>query len=179
VVGCHNWHLKPNNLLHASTPFCWIPKEQGIAHMVLPRQVSNASVLRLLNCCECWGSYFIKVICHSYKLTVDKSNLLQLLFYYCNLLDPLDNRSTSREDGCAKRRAEVGSPTPWCTCQNCQNADVEHDGGTRLLTGPQTPGMGDPRPAVGRQWSFLFPIEADWTNWSRRICTARPMQWHN
>jgi len=41
---------------------------------------------------------------------------------------PLDNRSTSRADGRAKRRAAAGSLAQWCTCQN---ADMERDRGTR------------------------------------------------
>ena len=36
--------------------------------------------------------HFIKVIGHSYKLPVYKSSLLQLLFYYCNLLQLLPKK---------------------------------------------------------------------------------------
>ena len=31
---------------------------------------------------QCWESYFLKVICYSYKLHVENSNLLQLLCYF-------------------------------------------------------------------------------------------------
>jgi len=31
---------------------------------------------------QCWGSYFLKVICYSYKLRAEKMNLLQLLCYF-------------------------------------------------------------------------------------------------
>ena len=60
---------------------------------------------------------------------------------------PLDNQSTSWEDGRMKRRAAAGSLALWRTCHN---ANMERDGGTRSPTGPQTPSSGDPRPAVGR-----------------------------
>jgi len=49
---------------------------------------------------------------------------------------PLDNRSTLREDGRAKRRAAAGSPAPWCTCQK---ADMQCNRGR------------DRRPAPGHQ----------------------------
>ena len=58
----------------------------------------------------------------------------------------LDNRSVSWADGHAHWLTAAGSLAPWHTCQT---TDVEHDGGTRLPTGPQMLGMGDPRPAVG------------------------------
>jgi len=31
---------------------------------------------------QCWGSYFLRIICYSYKLHVDKSSLLQLLLLF-------------------------------------------------------------------------------------------------
>jgi len=36
--------------------------------------------------CQCWGSYFLKIICYSYKLHVDKSSLLQLLVTFSTLV---------------------------------------------------------------------------------------------
>jgi len=60
---------------------------------------------------------------------------------------PLDNRSTSWEDGRVKRRAAAGSLALWRTCHN---ANMERDGGTQSPTSPQTPSSGDPRPAVGQ-----------------------------
>jgi len=48
----------------------------------------------------------------------------------------------------AKRRVAARSPAPWRTCQN---ADVDCNGGGDAVTDrPQTPGMGDHRPAIGR-----------------------------
>jgi len=46
-----------------------------------------------------------------------------------------------------------GGQQPGLQC-TCQNAYVERDGGMRLPTGPQMPGTGDPRPAVGRGWTI-------------------------
>jgi len=60
---------------------------------------------------------------------------------------PLDNRSTLRKDGQARRRAAAGSPSQWRTCQK---ADVQRNGGTRSSTGPGMPSAGDHRPTVGR-----------------------------
>ena len=54
----------------------------------------------------------------------------------------LDNRSTMRADGRAKRRAAAGSPAPWRTCQN---TGWERNEGTRSPTGPWTPGKGNPQ----------------------------------
>jgi len=83
----------------------------------------------------------------------------------------LDNRSTSQENGCAKQRAVA----PWPTCQN---ADVECDGKTRSPTGPQTPGTGDPRPAVrhgltvGQNFSALSCSLLRHTEWPHLHCRA-------
>ena len=35
---------------------------------------------------HCWGSYFLKVICYSYKLHAGKSNLLQLPVTFSTLV---------------------------------------------------------------------------------------------
>ena len=79
---------------------------------------------------------------------------------------PLDNRSTLREDGCAKRRAAAGSLAPWLTCQN---AHVQRDGGNAIADKPPDARYSrsqacqrkwqDDRPTS--QWSFLFLIEVD------------------
>ena len=84
---------------------------------------------------------------------------------------PLDNRSTSQENGCAKHRALA----PWPTCQN---ADVECDGKTRSPTGPQTPRTGNPRPAVrhgltvGQNFSALSCSLLRQTEWPHLHCRA-------
>ena len=49
-------------------------------------------------------------------------------------------------NGRVKRWAAAASLAPWRTCQN---ADVQRDRGTRAIA-DRMPGMGDPRPAVGR-----------------------------
>jgi len=42
--------------------------------------------MHILSNSQCWGSYFLKIICYSYKLLVDKSNLLQLLVTFSTLV---------------------------------------------------------------------------------------------
>jgi len=92
----------------------------------------------------------------------------------------LDNRSTLRVDGRVKQRAglwrrgrlhllkrRLGMRRGWGFADRPPDAGYGRPQAHRRM-------RPDDRPTS--QWSFLFPIEADW---SSRICTARPMQWRN